>query len=231
MTTAAIVSGGLDSTVLAYYARFQDNGDTPALISFDYGQRHRKELNYAQQTAFALNAQHTIVTMSELGHVLEGSALTDDAVDVPEGHYAASNMAATVVPNRNAIMLSVAWGICVARGFDRLVAGMHAGDHPIYPDCRPAFIDSLNAALRIGTDGYAEEDLRLEAPFVRITKADIVRIGHGLSVPWLDTWSCYKGGELHCGACGTCVERREAFALAGVDDPTEYEATPEFAAP
>lgn len=222
MTTAvAVVSGGMDSVTLAYH--LADTGYDLVLCSVDYGQRHAKELACAQGCAASLGAPWHLADLTSLRGLLGGSALTSDAVPVPEGHYAAPSMAATVVPNRNAILISVAAGLAVTVGAEVVAVGVHAGDHPIYPDCRPEFIEAMDAALVLATDGYAKPGFHLIAPFVRSTKADIARIGDALGVPWAETWSCYAGGAVHCGRCGTCVERREAFDLAGVDDPTEYE--------
>jgi 7-cyano-7-deazaguanine synthase len=134
-------------------------------------------------------------------------------------------MKQTVVPNRNAIMLSIAWGIAVSESVGQVVAGMHAGDHPIYPDCRPEFVLALERALRLGNEGFGDAALALSVPFIHMSKADIVREGSAYRhpVPYDMTWSCYLGRDLHCGRCGTCVERREAFELAGIPDPTIYE--------
>lgn len=213
----AVVSGGMDSTVLAHLAvSLYERVD---LVSVDYGQRHRKELDYAARSAAVLGCRHDVVQLP-VGGLLGGSALTDDAVDVPHGHYAAENMAVTVVPNRNAMLISVAYGIAVARGADALLVGVHAGDHHVYPDCRPAFVAAMDEALRIGNEGVG--NVRVEAPFVHRSKTDIARLGARLGVDWTSTWSCYEGGEIHCGRCGTCVERREAFRDAYVVDPTSY---------
>jgi 7-cyano-7-deazaguanine synthase len=219
----AVVSGGMDSTVLAYQATglFAQVD----LLSVDYGQRHRKELGYAAMTARRLGCRHDVVTLP-LSTMLTGSALTDASVDVPHGHYAADTMALTVVPNRNAVLISVAYAVAVARGADAVLVGVHAGDHHVYPDCRPAFVTALDEALRIGNEGVG--NVRLEAPFVNHSKTDIARLGARLGVEWSETWSCYEGGEVHCGRCGTCVERHEAFRDAGVTDRTTY-ADPDFA--
>ncbi len=216
----AIVSGGLDSVTLAYVLRSE--GYDLHLLSFDYGQRHSKELDFAALCARRLQAEHTVVDLSGLGALLKGSALTEEGIEVPEGHYAAPNMAITVVPNRNAIMLAIAYGAAVAEQVDVVAAGFHGGDHFIYPDCRPEFVEAFDTMERRAVDGFGKPDLRLYAPFVNIGKHDIVARGARLDVPFHETWSCYKGGERHCGRCGTCVERREAFELAGVLDPTEY---------
>lgn len=223
MKAVAIVSGGMDSVTLAYKLK-ADGVDDLHMVSFDYGQRHRKELQYAQVIAGELNAQHDIIDLSSITKFLTGSALTDTHhVDVPEGHYADESMRLTVVPNRNAVMLSVATAIAVAEGAAFVATGVHAGDHPVYPDCRPEFVVAMSQAMQLGNAGFAAPGFTIEAPFVHISKANIVSEGDHLSVPWQMTWSCYKGGEHHCGVCGTCVERREAFSLAGVVDPTLYE--------
>ncbi len=222
MKTIVICSGGLDSVSLAHMVA-RDHQLT-GLISFDYSQRHRKELDYAALCAQRLGVPHDIIDLRPVGAVLTGSALTDD-VDVPDGHYAEDSMRVTVVPNRNAIMLTVAFGAAAARGADAVATAVHGGDHFIYPDCRPAFTEAFEAMQQHALDGYA--DVSLFTPFVHRNKADIVTEGARCDTPFAQTWSCYKGGEHHCGRCGTCVERREAFHLAGVADPTTYE-DPDF---
>jgi 7-cyano-7-deazaguanine synthase len=212
-----VLSGGMDSTVLAYQA--VGLFEQVDLVSVDYGQRHRTELAYAAATAQRLGCRHDIVQLP-ISSYLDGSALTDDMVAVPHGHYAADTMASTVVPNRNAMLISVVYGIAVARAANAVLVGVHAGDHHVYPDCRPEFIDALDRALRIGNEGVGT--VALEAPFVQRSKTDICRLGGRLGVAWEETWSCYEGGDAHCGRCGTCVERREAFRDAGVADPTTY---------
>jgi len=145
--------------------------------------------------------------------------LTDSSVEVPHGHYAAETMKATVVPNRNMIMLSVAAGLAVAEGAKVIACGVHAGDHAIYPDCRPEFINSIEKTIQLAN---ALPSLRIETPFIGKTKADIVKIGTKLKVPYESTWTCYEGGRIACGRCGTCVERLASFSEAGVEDPIEY---------
>jgi 7-cyano-7-deazaguanine synthase len=220
----ATVSGGLDSVTLAH--TLAADGHDLVCLSFDYGQRHAKEVDFARACADRLGADHHVVDLRSVGALLAGSALTDPDVDVPEGHYTDASMAVTVVPNRNAIMLSVAVGVATARGASAVAAAVHAGDHTIYPDCRPAFIEAAEHEARVANEGFIADGFRILAPFVEISKADIVRRGAALGVPFAETWSCYIGGERHCGRCGTCVERREAFDLAGVDDPTVYETVP-----
>jgi 7-cyano-7-deazaguanine synthase len=195
-----------------------------ALLSFDYGQRHVKELESAAACARGLRVPHRVVDLRSVGAALSGSALTGE-VAVPDGHYAEETMRITVVPNRNAIMLAVAFGMAAAQKAGAVAAAVHGGDHFIYPDCRPGFIAAFQAMQDAALEGYA--DVRLWTPYVTGSKADIVRDGARLGVPFAETWSCYKGGVRHCGRCGTCVERREAFHLAGVDDPTDYD-DPDF---
>ncbi|MRN64980.1 7-cyano-7-deazaguanine synthase QueC [Brucella sp. 10RB9213] len=218
MKTLVICSGGLDSVSLAH--KMAAEHELTGLLSFDYGQRHRKELDFAQACAKRLGVPHQIIDIRTIGASLTGSALTDD-VDVPDGHYAEETMKVTVVPNRNAIMLAIAFGVAAAQKADAVALAVHGGDHFIYPDCRPGFIDAFQTMQKHALDGYA--DVKLLAPYVHATKADIVADGAKYRTPFEATWSCYKGAERHCGRCGTCVERREAFHLAGIDDPTSYE--------
>lgn len=218
MRYVAVVSGGMDSVAMAHLIKHQ--GHDLHLVSFDYGQRHAKELIYAKTCAARLDAQHDIVSLSSITTLLRGSALTDDTVPVPEGHYADESMKATVVPNRNMMMMSIAAAIAVGTGANGLAIGVHAGDHPIYPDCRPEFVHAAAEAINLAIEGFAELDIY--TPFISQTKADIAKLGDELGVPWAETWSCYKGYKLHCGVCGTCCERIGAFMDAGVEDPTEY---------
>lgn len=222
--TLCIVSGGMDSVTLAYLAK--QEGHLGYMLSFDYGQRHKKELHYAAKAAAALGVPHSIIDLTPITPHLKGSSLTDSAnVAVPDGHYTQDSMKQTIVPNRNAIMLAIAYGVAAGEGCNQVGTAVHSGDHYIYPDCRPAFIkkfaDMQNAALG---DMW---QISLWTPFVSISKAGITAQGVSLDVPYADTWSCYKGGEIHCGRCGTCVERQEAFALAPAPDPTVYE-DPEY---
>ncbi|NDV99791.1 7-cyano-7-deazaguanine synthase QueC [Salipiger sp. PrR002] len=222
MKTIVICSGGLDSVSLAHMVAAQH--DLTRLVSFDYGQRHAKELDFAKAAAERLGVPFHRIDMRTIGAALTGSALTSD-IDVPDGHYAEETMRITVVPNRNAIMLAIAFGVAAANGDEAVATAVHGGDHFIYPDCRPGFTRAFETMQRAALDGYA--DVSLYTPFVERTKADIVTEGAKHGTPFAQTWSCYKGGETHCGRCGTCVERREAFHLAGVTDPTIY-ADPDF---
>lgn len=215
----AVVSGGMDSVTLAHWLAQSD--ELVAVVSFDYGQSHVKELAYARACAERLGAQHKLVDLATLGALLP-SALTSDDVDLPHGHYADESMRATVVPGRNLIMVSIAAGIAAALDCELVAIGVHAGDHPVYPDCRPEFVDAASDAVRLGVSGVGKHDVELIAPFVRMSKTDIAALGERVGVPWAETWSCYEGGDVHCGKCGTCVERREAFDDAGINDPTAY---------
>jgi 7-cyano-7-deazaguanine synthase len=220
--TIVLCSGGLDSVILAHRVSAERSGTH--VLSFNYGQRHKKELEFARRCAERIGAKHSVVDITDVGRLLSGSALTD-VTTVPEGHYAEETMRSTVVPNRNPIMLSIAFGIACAMGVGRVAAAVHSGDHFIYPDCRPAFVDAFAAMQRVALDGFAPATF--ETPFLHWSKADIVREGLRLGVPFGETWSCYKGEVRHCGRCGTCVERREAFHLADVPDQTPYE-DPDF---
>lgn len=210
-----IFSGGLDSITLLY-----DKAETIALaISFDYGQNHsKKELPYAEYHCQKLGIPHITIPLTFM-HQYFKSSLLEGAEAIPEGHYEEDNMKSTVVPFRNGIMLAIATGIAESHELKRVYIANHGGDHTIYPDCRPEFIDAMDKATSAGTF----VDVRVEAPYTNISKADIVRRGTALGIDYAKTWSCYKGSEMHCGKCGTCVERKEAFADAGVKDPTEYE--------
>lgn len=227
MKVVALFSGGMDSTVLL--AHLIHEGHDVDALSVNYGQRHSRELQSAINIAARFHVKHDVADLTTLRMLLGGSALTDATVSVPDGHYAEESMRATVVPNRNAIMLSVAAGVAVARGASRVYTAVHAGDHFIYPDCRPGFIEALSDATMLGTAGFGDVEIR--APFVHWTKAQICKHGSELGAPLAASWSCYKGGANHCGSCGTCYERREAFDLAGVHDRTTYDATPEYVAP
>lgn len=221
------LSGGMDSSTLT--AHYAHTGHRLTCVSVDYGQRHRREITAAEAVAGYYGAKHEVVDISALGQLLVGSALTDRSVPVPHGHYAAPSMAATIVPNRNALIANILVAIAVGARADIVALGMHAGDHAIYPDCRPVFVDALAHLVAVANEQVTPEmpaPPTVEAPFVNVTKTDIARIGTELGVPFSLTWSCYEGGGVHCGQCGTCVERREAFDDAGLVDPTEYAQEP-----
>lgn len=212
MTVHLSLSGGMDSTTLLAYAATL--GEPVLPVAFQYGQRHQREVRSA-----AAIAEHYWLTLD----IVRLSTLTSESLTggdpVPHGHYTDESMAATVVQGRNLMFATML--VCRAQPGDRVWLGVHAGDHAIYPDCRPDFVEPLALAVR---NAYG---VILEAPFIRRTKAEIAAIGGALNVPYRLTWSCYEGSEVHCGRCGTCVERAEAFHLAGIDDPTIY-ADPDF---
>jgi 7-cyano-7-deazaguanine synthase len=217
-----VMSGGMDSATALYHT-IHDVAHVEA-IGFNYGQKHRKELEYAKAICAEVDVPFDVVDITTLATFLS-SSLTDEGWDVPDGHYAEESMKQTVVPNRNMIMLSIAGGVALSRGLMYVVTGVHAGDHFIYPDCRPRFIEALNTAFFEGMEGMHKEgthEPQVIAPFMHFGKHDIAKLGSDLHVPYNLTWSCYKGGDVHCGTCGTCTERREAFQLAGVEDPTIY---------
>lgn len=210
-----IYSGGLDSTTLLY-----DERDRVALaVTFDYGSNHAvREIACARHHCGQLGIEHLVIELGFMGRYFHSSLLSGgDAI--PSGNYDEENMKSTVVPFRNGIMLSIACGLAESRGLKRVLIANHGGDHAIYPDCRPSFINAMDAAMRAGT--YV--NVEIAAPYTHLTKADIVRRGAKLGVDYGETYSCYRGGEHHCGTCGTCSERREAFREAGIPDPTEYE--------
>lgn len=189
-------------------------------VSFDYGSKHNaKEIPMAAWQAKKLGVPHQVI---ELGFINQffASDLLQSGGEIPEGHYEEASMKRTVVPFRNGIMLAIACGLAESREAQSLVIAAHAGDHAIYPDCRESFMKAIGDAMHEGT--YA--GIELLRPFICCDKAEIARRGSAWGVDWAHTWSCYKGGEIHCGKCGTCVERREAFLVAGVPDPTEYES-------
>ena len=214
--TLLVLSGGLDSTTLLY-----DYADSIALaVTFQYGSNHNKrEAAFAKYHCDKLGIEHIEIDLAFMGKYFK-SSLLDGADAIPEGNYDEDNMKSTVVPFRNGIMLSVAAGLAESRGLKNVMMANHSGDHAIYPDCRPEFVKAMTAAIEVGT----YEGVKLVAPYTDITKADIVSRGAKLGIDYSKTYSCYKGGEHHCGVCGTCRERKEAFTLAGVKDDTIYDA-------
>ena len=210
-----ILSGGMDSVTMLYEYK-----DRIALaVSFNYGSNHNeKEIKFAKMHTGKLGIEHIVINLDFISKYFQ-SSLLEGAEAIPEGHYQDENMKSTVVPFRNGIMLSIACGIAESRGLKYIMIANHGGDHAIYPDCREEFICSMSNAMKDGT----YEKVSLFAPYTNITKTDIAKHGKELGIDYTKTWSCYKGGNIHCGKCGTCVERKEALRNAGVDDKTEYE--------
>lgn len=210
-----IVSGGMDSMTLLY-----DYKDRIALgISFDYGSNHNaKEIPFAKLHCERLGIKHITIPLDFM-HQYFKSSLLEGADAIPEGHYQDENMKSTVVPFRNGIMLAIAAGMAESYGLSHVMIANHGGDHAIYPDCRPEFISAMSNATEAGS----YNGVTVLAPYTNITKGDIARRGKELGIDYNETWSCYKGGEKHCGKCGTCVERKEALHYAGIEDTTEYE--------
>ena len=215
----AVYSGGLDSTVML--SSMLDRGiEVKGALSIDYGQKHRKELEAAAEICADLGIHHRVADLRGMAALFGASGLTDAETEVPEGHYEEESMKQTVVPNRNMILISVATAWAITKGAEAVAYAAHSGDHAIYPDCRETFAAALDEAIRL-CDWSA---VWLYRPFVDWDKQRIAEEGARLAAPLSKTWSCYKGGELHCGRCGTCIERREAFYLAQVEDPTQYAA-------
>ena len=215
--TVVLLSGGMDSTTLLHWVRRYRSKEVYP-ISFLYGQKHTKEVILARKTCDRLGLYLKIVVCDELGD-LAPSSLTRSNIDIPEGHYEAESMKLTVVPNRNMTLLALATAYAIGIGAGEVAYAAHSGDHAIYPDCRPEFVTAMREAMRLCHD----QEIRLVAPFLYASKADILKKGLILGVDYSLTWSCYKGGEKACGKCGTCVERLEAFKKIGVEDPIEYE--------
>ncbi len=224
MKTVLIYSGGLDSTVLLYSLR--DQAHSVHALSVDYGQRHQREITHAEAICKTINVHHQVADLSAIQPLLAGSSLTSSDIEVAEGHYTEASMKSTVVPNRNMILLAIATGYALSINAAQVAYAAHSGDHAIYPDCRNEFADAMAQAIQL----CDWKNMDLIRPFVDWTKADIVRHGAQLNVPFEKTWSCYKGKDVHCGRCGTCIERREAFDLADIEDPIRYsEDAPETA--
>ena len=214
-----VYSGGMDSYTLLCELYKVEMLDVHA-ISFNYGQRHNKELVYAQNVCDELDIPHMIVDMAEIGRtLLGGSSQTDADIDVPEGHYESENMKLTVVPNRNMIMASMAMGYAIQIGATAVYLGVHAGDHAIYPDCRPAFIKAMKAVGEV----CDYKTIDVIAPYLHMDKGAIAVRGVTLGLDYSNAWTCYNGREKPCGKCGACQERLEAMEVAGIKDPLEYE--------
>ena len=209
-----IVSGGMDSVTLLY-----DMHERIALgISFDYGSNHNaNEIPFARLHCERLGIRHITINLAFIKQYFK-SSLLEGAGAIPEGHYADDNMRSTVVPFRNGIMLAIAAGIAESNGLKYVMMANHSGDHAVYPDCRPSFVKAMGEAMRAGT----YPGIEILAPYTNISKTDIAKRGKALGIDYTETWSCYKGGKAHCGKCGTCVERKEALAGAGIIDKTVY---------
>lgn len=222
MKVCVLLSGGMDS-VTAFYEVLQQH-KVVKCVSFDYGSKHNhREIPFARLHAERHGIDHNVISLGFMNELFD-SDLLHSGGEIPEGHYAEENMKKTVVPFRNGIMLAIATGLAESVGAQGLVIAAHSGDHAIYPDCREPFMSGMAQAMREGT--YAQ--IELLRPFISMDKTAIAKRGAELGIDYAETWSCYKGHEIHCGVCGTCVERREAFLLAGIDDPTTYEQTPDL---
>jgi 7-cyano-7-deazaguanine synthase len=211
-----LVSGGMDSVTALYDAA--KRYDVVAGLSFDYGAKHNdREIPFAAVHCRELGIRHEVISLAFINRLFKSDLLKSGG-EVPDGHYEELTMKQTVVPFRNGIMMAIVAGVAESMGAQGLVIAAHSGDHAIYPDCREDFMKSMGEAIRLGT--YAQ--VEIIRPFIAMRKAEIAKRGLDLGVDFSRTWSCYKGGDLHCGKCGTCVERREAFMVAGIKDPTVY---------
>jgi len=213
MKTILVFSGGMDSTTLLY--KLLAEGKEVKALSFDYGQKHGRELEMAMTTCAKLGVEHKVVTLGFMPDLASNSALTGD-IAVPEGHYEDESMKSTVVPNRNMIMSSIAIAWAVNLDYDEVAIGVHAGDHAIYPDCRPEFIAALSIIAKIAN----YKPINIYTPYLYSDKGDIVIDGKKLEVDYSLTHTCYNGTEIPCGKCGACQERAEAFTKAEMKDPT-----------
>jgi len=218
MTNKVVViySGGMDSfTVLN---RALHDGKEVYALTFDYGQRHVKEIEFASSVCQSLNVNHKVIDISAINQLLAGSSLTDD-IEIPEGHYEAESMKSTVVPNRNMILISLAVGYAVSVGASQVYYGAHSGDHAIYPDCRPEFVMKMNDVCKIAN----YESVEIFSPYLTVSKSDILTDGLKMGLTYENTWTCYNGREKACGQCGACQERLEAFSDNNATDPLAYE--------
>ncbi|MES2997590.1 MAG: 7-cyano-7-deazaguanine synthase QueC [Verrucomicrobiota bacterium] len=220
MKVCVLLSGGMDSVAAFHHIRREH--EVVTALSFDYGAKHNvRELPFAKLHAERAGVAHHVISLDFMDRLFSSDLLRSGG-EIPDGHYAEESMKKTVVPFRNGIMLSIACGFAESAGAEGVVIAAHSGDHAIYPDCREPFMVAIGKAMEEGT--YAR--VSLLRPFIGMDKAGIAKRGAELDVDFAETWSCYKGGEIHCGVCGTCVERREAFLLAGLADPTTYQQTP-----
>lgn len=215
-----ILSGGIDSTTLCYKYVNEDWDISPLI--FNYGQKHGKEIRYAKKTCEQLGLKYRLIDISGMNELLAGSALTDESVDIPEVNEDTKKfdtLQTTIVPNRNSIFLSIAIAYAYSRGINNVFFGAHHSDRGVYPDCRDEFVRAFQDAERLAT---GNNELNVIAPFVTLTKGEIVKLGQRIGVPFEETWSCYAGKDAHCGRCSSCIERKKAFNEAGVEDKTEY---------
>lgn len=221
MKVVVIASGGVDSSTLLYKTVKEDY--ETYVLTFIYGQKHKREIESAKKICEGLNVHHKVIDLSVLKDLLFRSALTDSSVEIPEVPETAEyfeTLKTTIVPNRNSIFLSIAIGYAVSIGANHVFFGAHHSDRGVYPDCRREFVETFEHAERLANDSSL---LVVAAPFVNMTKSEIVKLGVEMGVPYKETWSCYKGGRIHCGVCSSCRERKRAFQEAAVLDPTEYE--------
>ncbi|WP_434985495.1 7-cyano-7-deazaguanine synthase QueC [Vreelandella zhaodongensis] len=216
-TIVVIYSGGMDSYTVLHRAIRE--GHNIHALSFDYGQRHSRELDVATAVCQRLGIPHQVVDIRAIHGLIDNSALTNPTIAMPEGDYSADNLHATVVPNRNMILLSLAIAKAVNVGAERVDYGAHGGDHILYPDCRPEFVQAMNHVAGIANF----EPVTLHAPYLQASKAQILRDGLAMGLDYRQTWTCYAGRELACGKCGSCRERLAAFVANNTVDPLAYE--------
>lgn len=218
MTEKAVViySGGMDSFTILNKA-YKEGYELYAL-TFDYGQKHSKEIAYATRVCEELGISHRIIDITAINQLLQSSSLTS-SIEIPEGHYADDNMKSTMVPNRNMILLSLAIGYAIDIGASKVFYGAHSGDHAIYPDCRPEFVHAMNDVARIAN----YEPVEIVTPYLSGDKITILKDGLAMGLDYGKSWTCYNGRDKACGKCGSCVERLEAFELNNAIDPLEYE--------
>lgn len=214
-----IYSGGMDSFTILNKALLE--GYDLYALTFDYGQRHNKEIEYAKRVCTELGINHRIIDITAINQLLQSSSLTaGSSIDIPEGHYEAANMKSTVVPNRNMILLSLAIGYAVDIEASKVYYGAHSGDHAIYPDCRPGFVHAMNKVAKLAN----YEPVDIVTPYLNSSKTEILADGLAIGLDYGKTWTCYNGREKACGKCGSCIERLEAFAENNAIDPLPYES-------
>ena len=214
-TIVVIFSGGMESYTLLN--RALKNDLQVSAVTFNYGQRHAKEIEYAVSACVELNVPHKVIDITAINELLQGSSLTSN-IDIPEGHYADETMRSTIVPNRNMILLSLAVGYAISIGAEKVFYGAHSGDHAIYPDCRPEFVEKMNNVCAIAN----YEPVEIVTPYLNYDKGEIVKDGLLMGLDYTKTWSCYNGKDMACGKCGACFERIEAFGCNNMSDPSGY---------